>query len=151
MNKSEEKGYRWLLKQGYKEKDIVYQRRGIDFLCSDGKKYEVKRVYGSMIWFHSEQLKEIRDERECVVLVIRDEKEDPVTIIPSERLENGAIIEGIKIVDIGERREKPRGNIVRVRNNGRVTIPPTLLNEKGIADGDFVLLSIEKIRIEIEK
>ena len=44
-----------------------------------------------------------------------------------------------------------KGEVVKVRKGGRVTIPKTLLNEKGIKEKDLVLLSIEKIRIEIEK
>ena len=98
MNKSETKAKRWLLKQGYKEGDIVFQRKGIDFLCSDGKKYEVKRLYGHSIWFHQGQMERTKNEKGSEVLVMCDGEEAPISIINTEQLKENAIIDGIKIV-----------------------------------------------------
>ena len=44
-----------------------------------------------------------------------------------------------------------KGEVVKVRSGGRVTIPKTLLNQKGIEDGDYVSLKVERIRMEIEE
>ena len=44
-----------------------------------------------------------------------------------------------------------KGEVVKVRSGGRVTIPKNLLNKKGIKDGDYVLLKVERIRMEIEE
>ena len=96
MNKSEGKGYKWLLKQGYKEEDIVFQTKGIDFICADGKGYEVKRLYGHVIWFHKGQLERTRGENNSV-LVFDDDREEPLAVIPSMELEKNKVISGIKV------------------------------------------------------
>ena len=44
-----------------------------------------------------------------------------------------------------------KGEVVKVRKGGRVTIPKALLNEKGIKEKDFILLVVEKVKMEIEK
>jgi len=43
-----------------------------------------------------------------------------------------------------------KGEVVKVSSGGRVTIPKPSLDKKGIKEGDFVLLKVEKVRMEIE-
>lgn len=98
MNQSETKAKRWLLEQGYKEIDIVFQGRGTpDFLCSDGKKYEVKRLYGHGIWFHQGQMERIVGDNSTEILVMKDDEEEPILIIDAEQVKEDAVINGIKI------------------------------------------------------
>ena len=103
MNKSEGKGYKWLLKQGYKEGDIVFQRKGIDFICADGKGYEVKRLYGHVIWFHEGQLERTKGEFNSV-LVFDDDLEEPVAVLASNELEKDKVLLGIKITVVNGKR-----------------------------------------------
>ena len=99
MNKSETKAKRWLVeKEGYKETDIVFQSvRTPDFLCSDGKSYEVKRLYQRTIWFYNTQIQQIREREKCLILAISDINDGPVAILKPEQLQDGAIIAGIRI------------------------------------------------------
>lgn len=98
MNKSEAKAKRWLLeKKGYLESEMVFQRaRTPDFLCADGKSFEVKRLYSNTIWFYDTQVEQIRNEEDCFVVVISDE-EEPIAIIKSEQIRDGAIIAGVRV------------------------------------------------------
>ena len=100
MNKSEEKGYKWLLKKGYKEEEIAFQRKGIDFICADGKGYEVKKLYGHTIWFHKGQLERTKGENNSVLVF--DEEEEPIAVISSMELEKDRVISGIKITVVNK-------------------------------------------------
>lgn len=97
MYKTEELAFKWLLNQGYKEKDIVYQsRRSPDFILSDGKKFEVKKLYGRVIWFTAEQFDIIKEEN-TTVLVFDLETPEPLAIFTMDQLEPNAVVDGIKI------------------------------------------------------
>lgn len=105
MNKTEEQAYKWLLKQGLTEKDIVYQAsRTPDFLCADGKKYEAKRLYGDLIWLYNNQLQNLKASNTSII-VMREGVSDPVAIIHSSELAENEIVRGIKIrvVQLGDR------------------------------------------------
>lgn len=96
MNKTEKKAYEWLLKQGYSEDDISFSARGTpDFVCSNGKQYEAKRLYGKTIWLYEKQVEKIKDV-DGVVVIFGNEIE-PVLIIESSDLENDVIIDGIRL------------------------------------------------------
>lgn len=135
MNISEGKGHKWLLKQGYKEEDIVFQRKGIDFICADGKGYEVKRLYGHVIWFHKGQLERTKGENNSV-LVFDDDLEEPVAILASNELEKDKVILGIKItvVDFGK-----NFKYVNVKEGVIEKIKSLEENKKAIEDGNFKL------------
>jgi len=54
---TERLAYEYLLTKGYKEQDIhINGRISPDFICSDGKRYEVKLVRGNQILFTKLQL-----------------------------------------------------------------------------------------------
>ncbi len=98
MHKSETKGYSWLLKQGYSEEDIVYQKRkNPDFLTSDGKGFEVKRLYAKTVWFTRNQFEEIKNMKDVTLLVFANEKDEPILTFSTSRLKEGGIIQGIYI------------------------------------------------------
>jgi len=103
MNRTERKAYAWLLKQGYSEKDIVFRRRETpDFVLSNGKTYEAKRLYGkSTVWFTPSQLESIKAVN-ATVLVFSDEMDEPVITIPSRKLIPNGIVGGVKITVAGE-------------------------------------------------
>ncbi len=68
VNKTELMALKWLKDQGYKDNQIMRKRNtSPDFICEDGKRYEVKFLYGDRIIFYSTQLKNLRDSD--VVLV----------------------------------------------------------------------------------
>jgi len=107
MNQTERKAYEWILKQGYSKKDIVFRRKKTpDFVLSDGKAYEAKRLYGkSTVWFTPSQLEDITAAN-ATVLVFSDEADEPVIIIPSKKLVPNGIVSGVKITVVGEE-QKP--------------------------------------------
>ena len=97
MNKTEKKAYRWLL-QRYSKEDIIFQRRkNPDFLTTDGKGYEAKRLYGNTIWFTQRQFEEIKNLENVTILVFSDDKDEPILTFPATMLKNGLIIKGVKV------------------------------------------------------
>jgi len=99
MNKTEQKAYRWLLQHGYSEKDIVYQRRrSPDFLTSDKKGFEVKKLYGkNVIKFGPTQFSGLKSLKNVTVLVFAEDTDELITQFPSNKLEKNGVINGIKI------------------------------------------------------
>ena len=88
MNISEEKGYKFLLKQGYKPEDIIYQPyKTPDFILKDGKCFEVKKLYGNSIWFYAKQF-EIIKKVKADILIFSDLNDEPL-IIKNEDLVEG--------------------------------------------------------------
>lgn len=101
MNTTEQKAFNWLLTQGYTNKDIVFQKRETpDFLTSDNKGYEVKLLYGNVVWLYNNQIEELYNMDNTFVIVFDKNKKNPnpVSIIPSKKLKENKIIDGIKIV-----------------------------------------------------
>ena len=97
MNKTEKKAYRWLLRR-YSKEDIIFQRRkNPDFLTTDGKGYEAKRLYGNTIWFTQRQFEEIKNLENVTILVFSDDKDEPILTFPATMLKNGLIIKGVKV------------------------------------------------------
>ncbi len=53
----------WLKKKGYKEEDIIKNsNKSPDFICNDGKRYEVKFLYGGRIIFYDTQIKNLKEQ-----------------------------------------------------------------------------------------
>lgn len=72
LNKTELMALEWLKNQGYKEKDIIrVPNQSPDFLCMDGKRYEVKFLYGNKIIFYSTQVKNLKDD-DIILVFDRD-------------------------------------------------------------------------------
>lgn len=56
MNNTELYAKKWLLKNGYKEEEIIFrQNSSPDFICKDGKRFEVKYLYGNKLIFSKKQ------------------------------------------------------------------------------------------------
>ena len=61
MNKTELLGWELLREQGYKKKDVKFNcNKSPDFICSDGKRYEVKIIFGKNILFYPTQIKSLK-------------------------------------------------------------------------------------------
>lgn len=87
MNENEKVGYEYLIQQGYSQEDIDFdQTRSIDFICSDGKKYEVKVVVDpNYVKFTAKQWKEIQGQNPFLIIV----KDGKVTdVFPLNELAN---------------------------------------------------------------
>jgi len=99
MNKTERKAFEWLLRQGVPKSSIHYQKRkSPDFVLSDGRMIEVKRIVGNTIFFGRKQFEELKRIADKVtVLAFRDESDEPI-VIEMRDIEPGKIIDGIKIV-----------------------------------------------------
>ena len=99
MNQTESKAFAWLKTQGYQETDIIEQKNKTpDFITKDGVGYEVKLVYGKVIWFHEEQFELLKQQENIIVLVFRKNSDQPILQIPTTELEIGKIFNGIKVV-----------------------------------------------------
>ena len=98
MNKTEVKAYNWLIKQGYSKEQIVYRsRKTPDFLTSDGRGFEAKKLYGDLIWFTKSQFEELKSMSNVKILVFKDDSEEPIAEIPSAELKDGAVFNGVRI------------------------------------------------------
>jgi len=96
MDKTEKKAYDWLMTKGYTPKDIIFQKRkNPDFLTSDGKGFEAKRLRQRTLWFTSNQFEELK-AKEAVTLGFRDESMEPFLILQASDLKEG-IVEGVRI------------------------------------------------------
>ena len=63
VNKTELMALEWLEKRGYKQNEIIKNyNKSPDFICPDGKRYEVKLLYGKQIVFQSSQTKNLKDD-----------------------------------------------------------------------------------------
>ena len=57
MNKTETLAFNLLKERGYKEKDIIFNsNKTPDFMCNDGKRFEVKFLYGNQLLFSKLQI-----------------------------------------------------------------------------------------------
>jgi len=108
MNKSEQKAYNWLLKQGVKPSDITFRgSRTPDFILADGRGFEVKRLYegrdGKKIIFSSRQFKSMEEAGNTQILVFSNVDEEPVAIIPVSAVKDGSKMwEDIRLYRWGE-------------------------------------------------
>jgi hypothetical protein len=72
LNKTEVMALKWLKTQGYSEEDIFHNTRASpDFMCTDGKQYEVKKVYCNTLIFTDLQLKTLNSD--VIILVFDNE------------------------------------------------------------------------------
>ncbi|MEM2447843.1 MAG: hypothetical protein QXT14_02695 [Candidatus Bathyarchaeia archaeon] len=71
----------WLIRNGYRKEDIVFNKRSSpDFILSDGRKIEVKRLAGNTIYFTAKQWESLTDDVE--VFIMREDSKTPVAIVP---------------------------------------------------------------------
>jgi len=97
MDITEKKAYNWLLTKGYTPKDIIFQKRkNPDFLTSDGKGFEAKRLRQRTLWFTSNQFEELKAVG-AIILGFRDESAEPFITLQASDLKEG-IVEGVRIV-----------------------------------------------------
>ena len=106
MNKTEEKGLRWLLTQ-YPAGDIRYQHRhSPDFVTSDGKGWEVKLLREGTIVFSEDQLEAASRPPDCLVLVF-DGSAVPVAIFGIGNIKGATYLGGYRIVLLGRKAPAP--------------------------------------------
>ncbi len=86
MNQSERKLEQLLLSRGYTPEEILYQPgKSPDFVTSDGKGWEAKRLYGEKIIFYPRQRAKLQ-EAGVTVLVFHDGSDEPMAEIPGTGL-----------------------------------------------------------------
>lgn len=69
VTKTELMAFEWLKKtKGYSGKEIIRQsNKTPDFICLDGKRYEVKLLYGNNLIFYHSQIKDLKNEDTILV------------------------------------------------------------------------------------
>lgn len=68
MNKIELLAYNYIQSIGYKDDDIIFNANNTpDFICSDGKRFEVKRLSGNKVLFSVKQSKKLRQDDTVLV------------------------------------------------------------------------------------
>ena len=153
MTETEEKAFRWLLKQGVNENDIQFSRiRSPDFTTPLGG-YEVKKLYkaktlNDYVYFHREQYEKLL-ELNSNVIVISDDSDDPHLITTMKELE-----EKLRVY-IPPEYEMPSIPLVKeirfpatLRKYNRVTFPPTVMKALALKTGDRLALQIRKMKSE---
>jgi len=105
MNKTELLAKDWLIKKGYKAKDIIKTSLSPDFTCTDGKRFEIKKLYGNKLIFYSNQIKYLKDMD--VILVFNDKGyvfdflwKEKDTICFNLKIVDTEILDGYKRVQI---------------------------------------------------
>lgn len=85
MNATERRAKKWLMRvKGYK--DVIFQHStSPDFICPDGKGFEVKPSRGYTIHLQSSQWKNLTAMDECYILIF-NETPEPIEIIPVKEL-----------------------------------------------------------------
>ncbi len=96
MTKTEMLFKEWLLRNGYPEEGIRYNRKGSpDFILHDGRKVEVKRPVMGYMYFTRKQWSSLSDDVE--VAVMHEDQPEPLAIVPfrkvREAYEKGGILE----------------------------------------------------------
>jgi predicted CopG family antitoxin len=147
MNISEEKGYNFLLKQGYKPEDIIYQSfKTPDFVLKDGKCFEVKKLYGKTIWFTDKQF-EIVKKTKADILIFSDLNEEPLII------KNEDLVEGINRKVYFNNQLYDKGIIVKIisrKDFSAIWLPVSLIEKlkqegrKGETYADIIRRLLEK-------
>uniref|UniRef100_A0A6H2A1H9 Uncharacterized protein n=1 Tax=viral metagenome TaxID=1070528 RepID=A0A6H2A1H9_9ZZZZ len=100
MTKAEQKGYQWLLSQGWAEKDITFQpKRNPDFLLSDGSAVEVKVLKGHTLVLTPKQVEEF-SKMPKLSIAIFNEGSEPTAVIPYEEIKEREYRGNIRLVTI---------------------------------------------------
>ena len=153
MTETEEKAFRWLLKQGVDENDIQFSKvRSPDFITPLGD-YEVKKLYKAKtlddyVYFHREQYEKLL-ELNSNVIVFSDDSDDPHLITTMEELEEQVRVYIPPKHDMsfsGFSFKGELGFFAQVTKGGKITIPHEIRKLLGIEVGDMV--DIQDIRKE---
>ena len=135
MNKSERIAREWLIKEkGYKKEDIFFQSNDTpDFVCTDGKGYEVKRLYGTSVLIYEKQTQNLAG---TTIIVVNTEKEEVVTTFEWDNRDN------VYMPEISIVRETYPTN--HVGPGMKLYVPQPILTEAGFASGDEVIFDVEE-------
>ncbi len=99
MNKTETMAYKWLLKR-FKPEEIRFHGHSTpDFTTTNGEQFEVKRIYGKTIWFHTPQLEQLAKMENTTILCFSD-KQDPIALFPAYLLATHSSVSGINIAKV---------------------------------------------------
>ena len=99
LNKTEIKGYNWLLSKGYLKSDITFYGRSTpDFITSDGCGWEVKLKIGkSRFWMSNSQYTRLKNMENTTVVVFDDIIDIPIVEIKSNELQIGKFYNGLMV------------------------------------------------------
>lgn len=105
MNPTETLAYDWLLTNlNYEPENILYQNKDSpDFICSDGKGFEVKKANitnnSKSITFHKSQWDKLKEKQDQItILVYTSTTENQPILLSMKELKEREKISGIKIL-----------------------------------------------------
>ncbi len=129
LNTSEKIAYEWLKKKyKYSFKDIIKSNKTPDFICNDGKRFEVKALYVNSIMFSQQQMNSLKDDDFIIVVDTNNkkivgyfkwkdrEKEKFRIYVPKQNYS------GIKIDEETHTKFFKAKNLAEFKSEGRVTV-----------------------------
>jgi len=132
----------WLLKQ-YAKEQIVFNKYGSpDFLLPEGRKIEVKRPMGNVIYFTDRQWRMMDDKTE--VAIVHEDYSEPLAIIPFREIRK-AYEQGMNI-NIGERSFRvnvsAQSTGMIVKDKETICMIEELVESLGITKGEAIKLAL---------
>jgi len=82
MNKTEQLAKEWLMRHGYTEDDIIFQSAtSPDFILSDGKSIEVKKVNNHTLAIYQSQWEQLQAQADCSIAIFNNISIEPLAVI----------------------------------------------------------------------
>lgn len=105
MTKTEQLAKEWLMSLGYSEDDIVFRSvDSPDFLLSNGKSIEVKKVNGHTLSIYEAQWEKLKAQSDCSIAIFNETSSEPLTVI--------------KVCEVNPPLFKKNGYVIKVKDDG---------------------------------
>jgi len=105
MTKTEQLTKEWLMRHGYKEDDIIFQSAtSPDFILSDGKSIEVKKVNNHTLTIYQSQWEQLQAQADCSIAIFNDISIEPLAVI--------------KVCEIKPPMFKKNGYVIKIKDDG---------------------------------
>jgi len=105
MNKTEQLAKEWLMRHGYTEDDIIFQSAtSPDFILSDGKSIEVKKVNNHTLAIYQSQWEQLQAQADCSIAIFNNISIEPLAVI--------------SVCEINPPLFKKNGYVIKIKDDG---------------------------------
>ena len=105
MTKTEQLTKEWLMRHGYTEDDIIFQSAtSPDFILSDGKSIEVKKVKNHTLAIYQNQWEQLQAQADCSIAIFNDISVEPLAVI--------------RVCEIKPPVSKKNGYVIKIKDDG---------------------------------